>query len=156
MTKSEFLVKLKEALENDLDNYTVQENLTYYQSYIDEEIGRGRSERDVLEELGDPWVIAQSIIGMTEQRLSADEDYGGNRTSGSYWTGEDDRQEFSGAQIHTYTVNAWWKRLLLILGIIGIIVIVFAVIGGLISLIMPIVIPVLLVVILVRLLRNLR
>ena len=156
MTKNEFLTKLKEALENDLDGYAVQENLAYYNSYIDEEVGRGRSEEEVLDELGDPWVIAQSVIGMTEHRLSADEEYDRDGTSGSYWTGGTGRDRYSDVKVHTFTADSWWKRLLVILGIIGIVMVVFAVIGGLISLVMPVVVPVLLIVILVRILRRLR
>ena len=66
MTREEFLKKLKEALENDLSGRIVQENVSYYESYIIEEIRKGRTESEVIEELGDPWIIARSIIDMAE------------------------------------------------------------------------------------------
>ena len=44
MTKKEFLIRLKRALGNDLSGAVVQENVEYYSSYIDDEIGKGRSE----------------------------------------------------------------------------------------------------------------
>ena len=52
MTREEFLKKLKEALENDLSGRIVQENVSYYESYIIEEIRKGRTESEVIEELG--------------------------------------------------------------------------------------------------------
>ena len=76
MTKREFLNRLKEALENGLDSRAVQENMDYYRSYIEEEAGGGRSEEEVIEDLGDPWVIAQSVINMAENRSAAEGGYG--------------------------------------------------------------------------------
>ena len=52
MTKKEFLIRLKRALGNDLSGAVVQENVEYYSSYIDDEIGKGRSEAEVTAELG--------------------------------------------------------------------------------------------------------
>lgn len=156
MTKREFLNRLKEALENGLDSRAVQENMDYYRSYIEEEAGGGRSEEEVIEDLGDPWVIAQSVINMAENRSASE---GGYRTGGMYddgRTGNADGQSYSNTQIHTYMINGWWKRLLFLLGIIGIVLIVFAVIGGLISLVMPVLLPVLVVIMVMRLVRRMR
>lgn len=150
MTKGEFLEKLKEALENDLSSYEVQENLEYYRSYINEETARGRGEEAVLEELGDPWVIAQSVIDMAEHRRGDGERTGAGESAENYWNEMAGRRQYSGTQIHTFRADAWWKKLLLVLGIIGIVLIVFAVIGGLLSLILPVAVPILLVVWLFR------
>ena len=62
MTRSEFLEKLKEALADGMDSYTIQGHLNYYRDYIQEEVQKGRSEEEVLSELGDPWVIAKSLL----------------------------------------------------------------------------------------------
>lgn len=75
MTREEFLKKLKEALENDLSGRIVQENVSYYESYIIEEIRKGRTESEVIEELGDPWIIARSIIDMAEGEPGTREAY---------------------------------------------------------------------------------
>ena len=53
MTRQEFLARLREALESELDRRTVQENVDYYSSYIIEETAKGRPESDVIAELGD-------------------------------------------------------------------------------------------------------
>ena len=62
MTKIEFLEKLRTALANDLTGAVIQENVDYYAGYIRSETEAGRNEEEVIEELGDPWVIAQTII----------------------------------------------------------------------------------------------
>ena len=62
MSRNEFLAKLKEALEMDLSSQKVEEQVAFYHQYINEEIGKGRTEAEVLEELGDPWVIARNIL----------------------------------------------------------------------------------------------
>ena len=38
MSKREFLDKLRKALENDLSGSVVQENVNYYNTYINEEV----------------------------------------------------------------------------------------------------------------------
>ena len=75
MTRQEFLARLREALESELDRRTVQENVDYYSSYIIEETAKGRPESDVIAELGDPWVIARSVIGMSADSLGAEDAY---------------------------------------------------------------------------------
>lgn len=62
MSKREFLSKLEEALVYEMPPRAVTENLRYYSSYIDSEKGKGRSEEEVLDELGDPRLIARTII----------------------------------------------------------------------------------------------
>lgn len=157
MTEREFLEKLREALENSLDNRIVQENMDYYRSYIEEETGQGRDEDEVIDELGDPWVLAQSVINMAENCSGAKAGYRNSDVHEEGWFGDLGRQRYSDSdtQIHTYMVNGW-KRLLFLLGIIGIVLIVFAVIGGLLSLIMPVLLPILVGVLVLRFIKRMR
>lgn len=62
MSKSEFLSKLKSLLSYELPGNLVEENLDYYRGYIEEEIKKGRSESEVLDELGNPQLISRTII----------------------------------------------------------------------------------------------
>ena len=62
MTKFEFSEKLRKALSGRVSHVVVNENVAYYERYIDTEIKKGRSEKEVLEELGDPRLIAKTII----------------------------------------------------------------------------------------------
>ena len=61
MSREEFLKQLKESLSMSLEKVAVNEQLDYYDKYISDEINKGRSEKDVLDELGDPRLIAKTI-----------------------------------------------------------------------------------------------
>lgn len=159
MTREEFLKRLKEALENDLSGHIVQENVNYYESYIIEEIGKGRTEREVIEELGDPWIIARSVIEMAEANGSTQDTYNQSQKGGSRQERETDRytgNRGTNGKIRMFSVDSWWKKLLMILGIIGIFMIVIAVIGGIFSLLMPVIVPVFCIVLIFRLINSRR
>ena len=69
MTKQEYLAALREALSEELSGAQVSDQINYYRQYIEEQIASGRSEADVLEELGDARIIAHNIIdGAEEER----------------------------------------------------------------------------------------
>lgn len=143
MTKNEFLDKLREALGNDLNGPAVRENVDYYSQYIADEVNSGRSEEEVISELGDPWVIARTVIDASE---------GVQEAEGSY-TYEQGGQAYGqqGGRVRIDSPGrGWWKLIVLLLGIIGVLIAVVAVIGGLISLVAPILVPVLVVMVIVR------
>lgn len=62
MSKREFLQKLKEYLSYELPESYVDSNVRYYSDYIDNEVKNGRKRDEVLEDLGDPQLIARTII----------------------------------------------------------------------------------------------
>ena len=62
MNKRDFLEKLKEVLSYELPEKMVRSNLQYYSDYIDRETAGGKSTADVIAELGEPELIAHSII----------------------------------------------------------------------------------------------
>ena len=165
MTRQEFLTRLREALESELDRRTVQENVDYYNSYIIEETAKGRRESDVIAELGDPWVIARSVIGMAGDGLGAGAAYEADSGAGRGRDGgRQSRQEGRRSGSRSYSTGggsasvfgSWWKKALFVLGIIGVFLIVIAVIGGIFSLLMPILVPVLVIVLILRLIGGMR
>lgn len=62
MDKYEFSNGLRRALGGKLDPVAINSNVEYYENYIDSEIRKGRSEADVLKSLGDPRIIARTIV----------------------------------------------------------------------------------------------
>ena len=62
MDRNEFMDKLQHTLAGGLNSYQVADNVRYYQEYIDGEIRKGKSEEEVLAPLGDPRLLAKSII----------------------------------------------------------------------------------------------
>lgn len=145
MTKTEFLEKLRAALANDLTGAVIQENVDYYADYIRNEADAGRTEEEIIEELGDPWVIAQTIIDTAVP-------------AGPEAVYETDRQtygqESDGMAGRRWRGSGAIKGLLILLGVLGILFIILTVVGGIVSLVAPILIPVLIVVFILRVIRN--
>ena len=150
MTRREFINGLKAALENELDSNKVLENVNYYNDYIDSEIRSGRSEADVIAELGDPWAIAKTIISSEEAGSSNYEEY-------SYTSTGSESRDYSSStapKMHVFGLDRWWKKLLLILGVIGVIMIVFSIITGLVSLIAPFIVPLIIISFVLKLIKK--
>ena len=143
----------------------MQENVAYYDGYISVQVNIGRTEEEVTADLGDPWVIAQTIIDAEEAKRGTGRNAGSSYTTansgfsdpvygdGGDYTREDyyDQNQGYQAHVHTFGFDTWWKKLLLILGIIGIIVLVVSIVGGIISLLAPILIPLVIVMLIIRL-----
>ena len=143
MTKAEFLEKLRIELSSGVTPQVLQENLNYYGQYIDDEIRKGRTESEVLAELGDPWILAKTIVDAQREESVEDVIYD---SDGRTYRGNSSTEERS--NIHV------WSRLLLILVAVAVIVVIFAVISGIVSLIAPVLIPLLVIILLVRMLRR--
>ena len=62
MGKKEFLDKLRASLSGNLPAGLVEENVAYYGDYINAQLRMGQPEDMVLSRLGDPRLIAKSII----------------------------------------------------------------------------------------------
>ena len=62
MTKYEFLKELREALEGQVPMSEIEDSISYYRDYFRRQEADGRSEQEILEELGSPRLIAKSII----------------------------------------------------------------------------------------------
>ena len=67
MTKQEFLSDLREALVEEIDESRAEDQVNYYNQYIDSEIAKGRTEEDVVSELGDARMIARNLIDGLER-----------------------------------------------------------------------------------------
>lgn len=147
MDRLEFLDKLQEALLQDLGPQAVQENVAYYNQYIADEINSGKSEREVVEGLGDPWMIARTIIDTQAGHGQGEYVYETPRESYR-------QEESTQRNLRVFALDTWWKKLLLILCVVGVVMIIFAVISGIVSLIAPILIPVLIIAIVLRLVRG--
>ncbi len=119
MTQREFLDTLKRALNGQVPPHVVTENLHYYDTYIYEEIGKGRLERDVMEELGDPRLLARTIIDAEESSRTS------RRRQSSMYADvyeEDEGSSYGEPARGAFHLNKWvvFGVLFLILFLIGI------------------------------------
>ena len=61
MSKQEFIEGLRRSLSSINDYAFVNDTISYYENYIESQIRMGKMEAEVMEELGDPKLIAKSI-----------------------------------------------------------------------------------------------
>ena len=153
MDRNEFVSTLRAVLSGELPASVVEDHVRYYDSYISQEIAGGKSEREVLESLGDPRLIAKTIMDTNGQQ-------GGRETYGGTYTQEEpqkgfhaERNENGGIDLkyRRLNLNTWYGRLLLLLLVVLVLTVVFSIVGGLLSIILPFLIPILLAVWIFRL-----
>ncbi|MGL5434635.1 MAG: DUF1700 domain-containing protein [Lachnospiraceae bacterium] len=134
MIKGEFLQGLQDALSGEVPPAVVQENLRYYDDYIRTQSRNGRSETEVLEELGSPRLIARTIIEATPG--AGEGGYEPYRTSEPHRT-ENTYNQNQNSNIHYYNLNKWYWKVLGIILTAAIILLVVSVVAGLLSLVIP-------------------
>ncbi|MCC8126749.1 MAG: DUF1700 domain-containing protein [Clostridiales bacterium] len=149
MNRLEFLQRLQDSLSGEIPPESVRENLQYYNSYIREEKQKGRDEAEILEELGDPRLIARTIIDTTPgagdggfQKYRGDSGYGDmggyEAESRGYSAESEDGQNGPRTSIHYYDLNKWYWKLLGIVVAIGLLMLVFAIFTGILTILIPI------------------
>ena len=153
MEKMEFLNVLRIHIQGVDDIAFVNDTMNYYENYIETEIRKGKSEEEVINKLGDPRLIAKSILA---SRSVEPETEGYNESMGDEGTPfvDDKRLHFTtkkGRVIKIPLVLLKWGGLA-----VGITVIVlFAMLAlRIIGFFMPIICLILLVSIVINFFRN--
>lgn len=146
MDRTEFLDRLQRALAGGVNSSQVAENVRYYQDYIDAEIRKGRSETDVLSGLGDPRLLAKSIIEANKRAGYIE----GTNQNFDEERQEDNVRESAGASGAAVRMPGW----LIILIVTVVALLIIGVIFRLISFLAPVIIPVLIVVLLYNFIRS--
>lgn len=157
MSKNEFIQGLEAALSGNVPPETVRENLIYYRDYIRTELEKGRTEQDIMDELGDPRLIARTIMDTTPgAEDGAFEPYhfrgffGEGSQTGSYSQGSGYSQDSSYSQndgytqgsgsrghVHYYDLNKWYWKLLAVVVVVLFLMLLFILITGFLSLVIP-------------------
>jgi uncharacterized membrane protein len=137
MKRNEFIADLKEALEHNLSEQKIKEHVDYYEEYIRNEVKSGRTEEEVVNELGDPWAIAKTI------RLSE----GMESQETVHQTPEEPAQ--------SEVKRAWnWKAILAIV-VLGVIVLsLLSAFMGILGLVIRYAYPILIIVIVLRIMKR--
>lgn len=170
MTKTEFLEGLRRALSSTRNPVLINENLVYYSSYIDGELGKGRSEAEIMEELGDPRLIANSIRdaagidddfdgGQYGEPDRENEGYGGGYESESEFSQDGRGRRFFGDGFRVYNIgggSALILMIVLILVLFSAIWIFGKIVGGIVSLLSPVVGPIMFVLIIMWFMKMFR
>ena len=148
MMKEKIKKKLQHELSSELDPNKVQENIRYYAQYIQEEINKGKTESEVLEMLGDPWVLSKTIIDAQD---GTDEEVVYEAQRYEYRNRE---QELNDNPKTKVFMVSRWRVILTLLGVLLLIFAVLSLITGVIGLLLPVILPVLIVVLVIRLIQK--
>ena len=121
MNRKEFLEILRSQLAGQMQEGKAAAHIRYYEDYIQSQVRGGRSEQEVLQELGDPRLLARTIVETSSLKnpdtvYTVDEE-GQN----SYGTSEDR------VKVHTFT--GWKATLLMVVVVAAIILFVVAILG---------------------------
>ncbi len=144
MTRQEFLDTLRRALNRELSAAQVEENIAYYDNYIREQMAKGQTEAQVIARLGDPRLIARTILQVDDNRETARSSvFDTDETVYMEETGRDgyfSDQDFDGElreergrsrfpHIHFFQIKGWMAALVLILALILVLALVLALAG---------------------------
>ena len=143
MSKQEFINILRASLSGQVPAAVVSENVTYYEDYINSQIRMGRTEQEVLQSLGNPRLIAKSIIDASKAVGQGSKNNGGDTDFGY-------RQNAGQKSSRRYILPIWLVLLLVFLAIFLIIGIVMR----LLFFLAPLIMVAFLIVFLVKLFRD--
>lgn len=130
MSKEEFLNELRIALQGEVSQNVISENIQYYDRYIAGEIRKGRILEEIMEELGNPRLIARTIIdtngrestGNTAHRHTEFSENNEQEQQGGFRAEYENRDGWN-LRFGRKRIYKWYEKLLFILCIVGFFVI---------------------------------
>lgn len=140
MDRQEFLNTLRQALAGEVSTEIVNENMDYYNEYIVTEVRKGRTESDVMQSLGDPRLIAKTII-----------DTQGGEANASYVYEEPETEEiYEESSRRMFRLPGWAMLILIVVAAC----VVVGTVSSVVITFLPVILPVIAVVYLVRMFRR--
>lgn len=146
MSKQEFIDKLRLALSGKVSAGLVEENVSYYEEYINTQVRMGKSQEQVLETLGDPRLIAKSIITANEGAVSE----GADGTMAEEYDTDYRAKRRQERLLRIVRMPGWAVLLLVVL----LLLVVISIVGSIISALLPVLLPIILVMFFVKLFRD--
>lgn len=131
MSREQFLNEFRIALQGQIPQAQVNEQLRYYENYIIEESRKGRSEDEVINALGNPRLIAKTII----------------ETNGK---GSNRYQDLQSEEVSEKKHHSWYGIVIAIL----IVLLIVGVITRVAIALLPIILPVVVIILIFRLLFS--
>lgn len=129
MDRNEFLDILREQLVGNMQEGKAAAHVRYYEDYIQSQVRGGRPEQEVLEELGDPRLIAKTLIDTDGG--SVQEDYGEYSSYGeSYDSRTDTPEQPEKRWKKVIDLSTWQGKAIVIVGAVIAIILIVLVIGA--------------------------
>ncbi len=124
MSKQEFIDQLRRNISSVEDYEFVNDTISYYSDYIESEIRSGKTEDQVLEQLGEPRLIAKSILATRTNKKSVDE-------QDEYRQNSHTNQATFRANGKTHRMPVWLVKVLIALVLVVVIVLAFLLLSSL-------------------------
>ena len=101
MDRIEFIQILRNQLSGQMQEGRAAAHIRYYEDYIQSQVRSGRTEEEVLAELGDPRLIAKTLIDTnTDDGTEVYDDY-----QESYYEGYSDTESTPQPRVKTHRIN---------------------------------------------------
>lgn len=157
MTKEEFLDGLRKALFSTGSTTLIEDNIRFYSSYIDDELAKGRSIDDIMSELGEPRLIANSIkLAEGYDDVFTGLDSGINENNNTYEDRFEDTYKNGENKENPFKIyNLSGKSLILpIVIVLAFLILIIAVLVAVFSYLAPILLPIIGILILIGLIKG--
>lgn len=141
MNREEFLEILNIQLQGEIPSNEISQHITYYNHFINQKVLQGKPEEDVINELGDPRLIAKTLIDTEDvpntpgyQQSYA---YSAEEAGQETFTQEDDPEKNiyqdtpKSENIHWLNFSTWRGKLALAAGALVVIAILLLLLGAL-------------------------
>ena len=148
MSKQEFLQRLREALAGEAAQSVIEENIRYYEEYIRTEVGKGLAEYEVTASIGDPRLIAKTIV-QAQGGSVHEEDLDREQASG------EKQEEFKG-YFRYVDLSKWYWKLILAAALILFFLLVFGIVAGILGFLMPVIGPLLVILLIIQIVNGKR
>lgn len=125
MNRTEFLDTLRSQLSGQMHEGKVAAHVRYYEDYIQSQVRSGRDEQQVLDELGDPRLIARTLLDTdTDNGNISYEEYS---TEDSGFSGDSYSEDKR--QVHSFQDKPWYEKLISLVIFMGILSVLIRMIG---------------------------
>ena len=140
MSREEFLEVLNTQLEGEIPSNEISQHLTYYNNFIYQRVQQGKPESDVINELGDPRLIAKTLIDTEDvpnipgyqQSYDYSAEEAGSESFTQYDSPEQNfQQEAPRSSVHRLDLTTWRGKLALAAAALAIIAILLLLLGAL-------------------------
>ena len=145
MTRTEFMEELQRSLSGAMGNSAVNGHMRYYQEYFDIQLGSGKGEEEIAGELGNPRLLAKTIIDASKRE-------GRNGGGTAYDEVYEENAHDTGKESlwKQYRMPGWFWAALVLFGAVALVGVVSSVVAAM----LPVLFPLRYILMLVRLFRK--
>ena len=123
MSKQVFLDQLRKSIASINDYEFINDTIAYYEDYIESEIRKGSTEQEVLSNLGEPRLIAKSIL--------ATHDFDSEGTESTQHSETNSGEKVFNRKGKKYRIPIWLYKILIIICAVAVIGLAFVLISWL-------------------------